>query len=472
MKNTHLIHLICTVLIYIILPGKVSASSLCTAPQFNNIIYVDKGVIDGNKDGTNWENAYKNLDNALEAASLSDGGDQIWIAKGNYFPKNNTLNSFNLPSNSIIIGGFSGKESSIEERDLSSNITTLSGNKLTQHLMLASGVDSVSINGITIHGGKATGSIEEDSLDTDNQVRGGGLLAFDSNLKLCNVVFAENRAKTFGGAIYQSGGTLHIENSRFLNNSVLRGEFEVHDDISEADTDGGAIALHDADLYITKTRFLNNIAGDDGGAIAVRRANVFINRGYFKNNKGIGKVLPGSLPIVTDDFITSIGGGVSIENESVGGNRSKNVNIKNSIFIGNKSAIAGALYILGAPGSITNLKGLSFIHNGGNGKADINAPANEQGVMFGKGAGAVLITGLRGADRETDSLGSFTRPLHKVIIEKSKFKYNEGGYGGALVSIASETTIKHTTFHKTVREPGVVLSGVKTLSHYSTKLEA
>jgi len=49
-----------------------------------DIIYVNANASAGG-DGTSWETAYNDLQDAL-AVTISGRGDQVWIAQGTYYP--------------------------------------------------------------------------------------------------------------------------------------------------------------------------------------------------------------------------------------------------------------------------------------------------------------------------------------------------------------------------------------------------
>ena len=91
----------------------------------NTRYYVDWQA-SGLNNGQNWSDAYRNLHDAL---SVSDSGDEIWVARGTYFPAEDGDRSarFQLPSGVRLYGGFSGNEFFAEERDPQANPTILSG---------------------------------------------------------------------------------------------------------------------------------------------------------------------------------------------------------------------------------------------------------------------------------------------------------------------------------------------------------
>ena len=84
----------------------------------------------GASDGTDWENAFTDLQAALEGASA---GDEIWIGAGTYHPSarvragGRRTATFSLPRRVALYGGFVGTETKREERDPDANVTTLSG---------------------------------------------------------------------------------------------------------------------------------------------------------------------------------------------------------------------------------------------------------------------------------------------------------------------------------------------------------
>lgn len=90
-----------------------------------NIIYVNDDAA-GKNDGSNWIDAYTNLQAALRAARA---GDQIWVAEGVYRPTEDDRRrtSFELVSGVAMYGGFCGDERVLDERDPKMRPTVLSG---------------------------------------------------------------------------------------------------------------------------------------------------------------------------------------------------------------------------------------------------------------------------------------------------------------------------------------------------------
>jgi len=104
--------------------------ALLCATAAADVIYVDADAAGG--DGTSWGTAYKYLQDALYKPPT--GGDQIWVAEGTYKPDQgggqtpgSRTATFQLINGVAIYGGFAGIETTLEQRDWTSNVTILSG---------------------------------------------------------------------------------------------------------------------------------------------------------------------------------------------------------------------------------------------------------------------------------------------------------------------------------------------------------
>lgn len=179
----------------------------------------------GNGTGLTWANAYTDLQAAL---SVVIPGDEIWVAAGQYKPTSGTSRTiaFTLRNGVNVFGAFSGTETSIDQRDIANNPTTLSGDignlgesgDNSHSVVKANGINtSVILDGFRIMSGySASGS----------GYHGGGLNVqncLNGDLLLRNCVFVNNYSGTYGGAIYMAAANLTIENCQFISNRAGTG---------------------------------------------------------------------------------------------------------------------------------------------------------------------------------------------------------------------------------------------------------
>ena len=218
-------------------------------------IYVDASPAGAGDDGTSWDAAYSDLQSALSAAS---SGDAIWVAAGTYKPTSGTdrTATFQLKTGVALYGGFSGIETTLEDRDLSSNPSILSGDIGTEgdntdnsyHVLTGSGTDATAIlDGFTITAGNANST-------TDPNDDGGGLYNDGGSPTLTNCTLSGNSADSYGGAIYNRSSS-----SPTLINCTLSG--------NSADN-GGAIFNLASSPALTNCTLSGNSADSYGGAIS------------------------------------------------------------------------------------------------------------------------------------------------------------------------------------------------------------
>ncbi|MEL6968528.1 MAG: hypothetical protein AAFZ63_25025 [Bacteroidota bacterium] len=184
----------------------ICCSALGVALLANNRLYVHP---EGTGEGTSWEKAFANLQDAL---AVAQEGDQIWVAAGSYLPttEDDRTATFAIPSGVAVYGGFEGTEKKFEDRDAKANLTILSGdigdaavmedNSYT--VVYFNHVDASTIlDGFVITGGYADGMVEGADLSTC----GAGIFnngdAGVSSPTIANCLFLENFSRE-GAAIY------------------------------------------------------------------------------------------------------------------------------------------------------------------------------------------------------------------------------------------------------------------------------
>ena len=202
------------------------------------ILYVTP---DGSGDGSTWQQAA----DLQEVLSDAEAGTQIWVARGTYYPTPGTERtaSFVVPDGVQLLGGFTGNESGLVQRNPAINVTILSGeigstapDDNSYNVLYTEGVGKTTrIDGFTVTGGYAMGvgrphervrcgggwynnGAEAPSNPTvsnckfsQNVARDGGAIynngkAGEASPTLASCSFYENRAADDGGALYNYGG--------------------------------------------------------------------------------------------------------------------------------------------------------------------------------------------------------------------------------------------------------------------------
>ncbi len=265
-------------------------------------IYVNHSA-SGTNDGSSWTNAYTSLQSALD---VPISGDEIWVAKGTYYPSQETDGttdtqrkySFQMVDDVEIYGGFAGTESATTERtDYSygeTNETILSGDFNDDDVISGSGAtlaitgnsentyhvfdhpsgyslsSTAVLDGFTLKGGNANGS--------SNPYNDAGAMYNQSGQSptINNCYFIGNRVSDNGGAVFNaSSANANITNCTFTLNYATDA--------------GGAIANYDTDAIITNCLFYGNRAKDEkgGGIYNYSASNPVITNCTFIENSSV-----------------------------------------------------------------------------------------------------------------------------------------------------------------------------------------
>ena len=251
----------------------ITVLSLITYFSQAQTIYVNTAA-SGLNDGTSWVNAY----NDLQIALSSTASGEIWVAAGTYYTgiSGDNAATYNMKNGVAIYGGFNGTETLLTQRDVTVNLTTLSGDldfsgtytgNDAYHVVTTGSTNSTAIlDGFTITGGNANGG--------GATAVGGGIYcdptiggAYNPIIRNCNIT--GNNAAADGAGMYincdQTGGNStgpSIHNCKFNANVALGN--------------GGAIyitatgSLTFTTPYVENCTFYNNSAGGAGHHIAAQ----------------------------------------------------------------------------------------------------------------------------------------------------------------------------------------------------------
>ncbi len=218
-------HLFLIVLIFVF--------SVITSAQ---TVYVQQG---GTGTGTSWNDARGDLAAALASAT---NGTEIWVATGTYYPVNcssctltDRNNYFEIPDGVKVYGGFSGDETSLDERDWTANPTILSGdidkNGVLDSLNCFTVVYTENVSAATLVDGfiiEFGYSGQHDSYHNEEKNGGGWYNEGShtgnmSNPTIANCIFQHNYTVKYGGGMYNNGqydgqASPVFDNCQFIDN--------------------------------------------------------------------------------------------------------------------------------------------------------------------------------------------------------------------------------------------------------------
>ena len=280
----------------------------------DSTFYVDAAAT-GDNNGSSWEDAYTELQPALDEAAT---GDQIWVAEGTYKPtaehggSGDRYKSFQMENGVALYGGFDPSVGAIgfEDRDWASYVTTISGDigiegddsDNSYHVFYhpaGMGLNSTAIlDGFMVTGGNANvdswprgygGGMYNDGSSPavsnctfwgNYAIRDGGGMAnyASSSPLLTNCTFHDNSA-SYGGGMWNSDSSPTLTNCTFQDNSAnyaggmwnyLSSSPTLTDCIflsNDATLDGGGIYTEGGSQTLANCSFVGNSAGREGGGI-------------------------------------------------------------------------------------------------------------------------------------------------------------------------------------------------------------
>jgi len=260
-----------------------------------NVIYVDANAIGAN-DGSNWEDSFNYLQDALEVATI---GDVILAAEGTYRPDHgggNTngdrLSVFQLIGGVGVYGGFPSGGALWETRDPNLYPTILSGDlneddievtdpcdlldeptraENSYHVVKSNSSLGVILDGFIITGGNA---------NVPYAHRSGGGMIVGGRIKLLNCIFAKNTAGYTGGGLNNNSSSCSISNCVFRDNAVgMEGEEYA---------EGGGLHNDGTDAIISSCLFESNWSTVKGGGMSDHGPSNIVNKPRISNCTFIG----------------------------------------------------------------------------------------------------------------------------------------------------------------------------------------
>ena len=381
-------------------------------------------------DGRGWGNAFKTIQEAVDAATTSDG-DVIWVA-GSFNPLGGQTVLINKKI--IILGGFTGTESRREDL-VSSSKTSVTGT--------ADPVFDITASGVVI-----------DNFNFNNKTSG---LSIRQNGQLYsaeiqNCVFDTNGAS----GIYIGEGTVNIKDCFFINNpisavSIDGGNVTIKNSFfnSNGGAQGSAIILIE-DTLSNKTIFLdidntlfqsNNVTGS-GGALYIwsnpgDNITVTIKNSNFKNNSA--NQYGGACYFENTDSLT-------IDNCSFGSSGTSSAADKNTA-----RSYGGAIYLKSTFANFVNSK---FYSN----EAGMSGTEGFGGAIFSGSASSLtlsssIISGNRANNSNAWGGGIYTQGSLAITGSELKNNYANSA-GGAIYSSSANLYLKNSKVYNNNAEDG------------------
>lgn len=223
-------------------------------------VYVHASLATGANDGTSWSNAFRGPDALPLALASASAGDHVWVARGKYRPSSTGVRSasFVIQDGVEVYGGFAGGETSLAQRDIAVNRTTLSGDLAGDDVLLDFGDNSYHV--VTTAGAGATALLDGFRVEGGNadgtgvDARGAGVyLPYDSFVTLRHCDVSGNRAVESGGGVYC------VWTSATIEDCTIKGNLAVQ---------GGGIYIDSCTATISRSTLSDNTASSGGGVYA------------------------------------------------------------------------------------------------------------------------------------------------------------------------------------------------------------
>ncbi len=289
----------------------------CVAASAQPIVYVNANAPRGGT-GASWGTAYSDLEYALVYARTHPGV-QIWVAEGTYTPGQGSTartSTFLLPSGVSIIGGFAGRERTLDEREPAMHRTILSGDVGRDDWLDASNYMNNAKSVVTVLDAAANTVLRDLTITAGYGPDGAGVRIARSAVDFVGCEIKGNRGareifepgRGGAGVSIGPGAGVTMRRCRFVGNSAALSAPAFG--TGNIAGDGGAILCDASSLLLDACFFAENragpsaelscisglplrgIPGGNGGALCLsNNASASVTNCVFEANRsGIGGV--------------------------------------------------------------------------------------------------------------------------------------------------------------------------------------
>jgi predicted outer membrane repeat protein len=451
--------------------------SSVSAQSSTKIIYVNQAA-SGAINGSSWANAYTRLELALAAAQAND---QIWIAKGIYRPTSTTNReaSFVLKDQVKLYGGFAGTETSLNQRNITTHKTILSGDidqndthtdglvldpahligNNSYHVVTANNLQQgVLLDGLYITAGLAN----FESASTHMHHHGAAIYSLNSKLVIQSSYLLGNKAlglNARGAAVYLDQGHVSINASTIQYNEApygavynFTGQLTFEDSLVDRNTGtayGGAIYSWKGSIVANNTQFTNNQAWEGGVLYAADGSMEFNNVQFNQNTARVqgGAIVNSAANIVINhssfdaNSVSWYGGAIY--------NRSATMSLLNTHFSNNLADLRG--------GAINNEKSTVTI-NGGSFQSNGDTLSTTGGAIYNSNQTELSIRDTLFSQNNAKHGGAISSIQSTVDLTNLSLVQNKAsGQGGALWNSDTNAVLTNVEIIANVAESGAAI---------------
>jgi len=264
-------------------------------------------------DGSTWALAKRTIRAGIAATARLGG--EIWVQGGTYYER------ITLPPFAHVYGGFAGTEQTRNERNWSTNVTTLDGQQQGSVVTAVAGQRVSTLDGFTItHGNASSGgglyllnsspALANNAITANSaSVSGGGLFLTGASPTLANMTITTNTASG-GGGLYATGAAPTLTNSTISANTATSG--------------AGVFLAGNSAATLIGNRIAGNTAASSGAGVCISSSAPTLASNLLSGNtaasSGGGLALYSSAPTLTNNTIVSnvapSGGGLSLNDSA------------------------------------------------------------------------------------------------------------------------------------------------------------